>query len=124
MSETIPEGVVLTLRTAMKLKTFSVDADTNINFGGKQYKAADVLAIIRKEDGEEDVTSINTRRTKHCFMRVLGLIVSDKQWSDFFKSRLSCSRRELDNKETGKNRGVWARLAEDYRNPEIEVNSL
>ena len=35
MSETIPEGVVLTLRTAMKLKTFSVDADTNINFGGK-----------------------------------------------------------------------------------------
>jgi len=111
MSETIPEGVVLTLRTAMKLKTFSVDADTNINFGGKQYKAADVLAIIRKEDGEEDVTSINTRRTKHCFMRVLGLIVSDKHRSDFFK-------------ETGKNRGVWARLAEDYRNPEIEVNSL
>ena len=83
-SETIPEGVVLTLRTAMKLKTFSVDADTNINFGGKQYKAADVLAIIRKEDGEEDVTSINTRRTKHCFMRVLGLIVSDKHRSDFF----------------------------------------
>ena len=36
MSETIPEGVVLALRTAMKLKTFSVDADTNINFGEKQ----------------------------------------------------------------------------------------
>jgi len=59
-----------------------------------------VLAIIRKEDGEEDVS-----RTKHCFMRVLGLIVSDKHRSDFFQSRLSCSRRELDNKETGKNRG-------------------
>lgn len=73
-----------------------------------------MLAIVRKEDadagrGVDDAeTSVNTRRTKHCFPRALGLIVSNKQLPAFLKGRLQCSRQELDRKETGKNRGVWA----------------
>ena len=79
----------------MKGKSYSVDENSTLRYGGNQYKAPDVLAIIRKEDVAEDASSINTRRSKHCFMRVLGLIVSDKHRGTFFHSRLSCSRREL-----------------------------
>ena len=93
-SETIPEGVVLTLCAAMKEKSYSVDENITLRYGGSQCKASDVPAIIRKEDVAEDESSINTRRPKHRFMRVLGLIVSDKHRGTFFQSRLSFSRRE------------------------------
>ena len=122
-SETIPEGVVLTLRAAMKGKSYSIDEHSTLSYGRKQYKASDVLAIIRKEDGAGGESSINTRRSKHCFMQILGLIVSDKHRGSFFQSRLSCSTRELDNKETGKNRRVWVGIAEDYRSEELEVTA-
>ena len=83
-----------------------------------------MLAIIRKGDGAGDASSINTRRSKHCFLRILGLIVPDKHRGSFFQSRLSCSRRELDNKETGKNRRVRVGIAKDYRNEELEVTEI
>ena len=123
-SETIPEAVVLTLRAAMKRKSYSVDENSTLRYGENQYNASDVLAIIRKEDVAEDASSINTRRSKHCFMRILGLIFSDKHRGAFFQSRLSCSRRELDNRETGKNRRVWVGIAEDYRNEELQVTAI
>lgn len=86
-----------------------------------------MLAAIKEqdgEDGEEDETTPNTRRSKHCFMRILGLVISDKHRQLFFQSRLSCTRRELDNKQTGKKRGVWVGIAEDYRNKELEVTAV
>ena len=102
-SKTIPEGVVLTLCAAMKgksysvakkWKSYSVDVNITLRYGGNQCKASDVLAITRKEDVAEDASSINTRGSKHRFMRVLGLIVSDNHRGTFYQFRLSCSRRE------------------------------
>ena len=93
-SETFPEGVVLTLCAATKRKSYSVDENITLRYGGNQCKASDVLAIIRKEDVAEDASCINTRRSKHRFTRVLRSIVSDKHWGTFFQSHLSCSRRE------------------------------
>ena len=93
-SETIPEGVVLTLCAAMKGKSYSVDENITLGYGSNQCKASDVLAVIRKEDVAEDASSINTRRSKHRCMLVLVSIVSDKHRGTFFQSRLSCSRRE------------------------------
>ena len=123
-SETIPEGVVLTLCAAMKGKSYSVDENITLGYGSNQCKASDVLAVIRKEDVAEDASSINTRRSKHRCMLVLESIVSDKHRGTFFQSRLSCSRRELDNRETGKNRRVWVGIAEDYRNEELQVTAI
>lgn len=108
--------------------SYSVDSETTLTYLGKSYKASDVLAIVRKEDadagrGVDDTeTSVNTRRTKHCWPRALGLIVSNKHLPAFLKGRLQCSRQELDRKETGKNRGVWAGIAEDFRDKECKVS--
>ena len=90
-SETITEGFAATICAAMEGKSYSVDETSTLRCGGNRYnKASDVLAIIRKEDVAEDASSINTRRSKHCFLRVLGLIVSEKHRGTFFQSRPSC----------------------------------
>lgn len=102
-SATIPEGAVLMLRSAMAQQSFSADPNTTLKYIGKGCKGSDVLAIIPKEDadaGEDayaDRTFIFTRKTKHCFMRLLGLMQVDAKRDKRNTGEATSRRAGLEN---------------------------
>ena len=101
-----------------------------IKWDRMEYRQADVLAEIDAEDasksmGAEDGGKANTaaaRKSTHCFIRLACLIGSDVHSDDFGESRHSASRKELDTKQTGSGRGIWGRLAEDFRTKSLQVS--
>ena len=117
------DGAVLMTRTALK-KGMVVGPKSVLNYAGQEYMGAELLAAIAEEDGVSGQTAVNTRRAKDCIPRLLCLIVSDAHRPAFLQTRLQCSRQELDNKETGKNRGVWTRLSADFRNQDVRVRAF
>ena len=54
----------------MKRQSFSVYPRQTFNYGRKTYEASDVLAVITKEDGEDEHPE-----DEHCLMRVMGLAI-------------------------------------------------
>lgn len=74
------------------------------------------------EDGDECIIQDVARKTRHCLMRVIGIMVEDEVRPLVMESRLSMNRTELDGGESGASRGVWEVITTHYKNSQHRVS--
>lgn len=142
--ETIPFEAVLALRGALKMVNIERDPGKIFQFGQKDYKLADLFAIIDAEDAAslaaEGVGSsaggaagsdgggsagggggTAERKGSHCMIRLVGTLVKDDICQVLINSRLQANRAQLDASALGSRTEVWLLTARRFRDPDHPV---
>lgn len=125
----IPPGLVLAVRGLIE-RGIPIESNKTMVWNKEKFKQSDILELIATEDGgasggeagEGKAKTTASRKSMHCFIRLACLVGSDDHREEFGESRYSASRKELDTKATGSGRGIWHKLAADFRDKNLEVS--
>lgn len=120
----VPAALVLAVRNAIRGGA-CVDRKKMYDWEDNSYRATRVLEVIANEDRESgaETTTAGRRKSKHCVPRVVELMVAERFRERLASSRTQLSKKELDNKETGKKRSVYLDMWADFKDETAQVRS-
>lgn len=106
--------------------------EERITYEGKRYRVGPVLNALERRRSVERLAkarakaswtpaAASDRTTKHCFPRLVNIMVLDEFRLRMVESEAQASRAGLDNSAVSANRRVWLDLKKAFVDPKTEV---
>lgn len=127
----IPNGALQVLE-ALLADGVVKKKEERITYEGKRYRVGPVLNALERRRSVERLAkarakaswtpaAASDRTTKHCFPRLVNIMVLDEFRLRMVESEAQASRAGLDNSAVGANRRVWSDLQKAFVDPKTEV---